>query len=57
MPKDIKDARLGGPIAMLKVQACKTMELCARESSQIMGGIGMTKGTQGGRSGSLLSLF
>jgi len=30
--------KLGGPIALLKVQATRTVEYCAREASQILGG-------------------
>jgi len=39
--------KLGGSIALLKAQATLTFELCAREASQIMGGISVTKGGQG----------
>ncbi|KAJ3385848.1 hypothetical protein HDU92_002833 [Lobulomyces angularis] len=38
---------LGGPIALLKAQATTTVEYCAREASQIMGGIAYTKGGVG----------
>ena len=40
----------GNPIAdlaMLKVQASKTMELCAREAMQILGGAGYLRGNSG----------
>ncbi|TPX37477.1 hypothetical protein SmJEL517_g00568 [Synchytrium microbalum] len=40
--------KLGGSIALLKAQCTQTLELCAREASQIMGGIAYTKGGQGG---------
>jgi len=35
-----------GDIAMLKVQASETMEFCAREASQILGGIGYMRGNR-----------
>lgn len=38
--------RLGGPIALLKVQTTQTMELCAREAAQIFGGLAYTRGGQ-----------
>ncbi len=41
--------RLGGPIALLKAQSTVTFEYCAREASQIMGGIAYTRGGVGGR--------
>jgi len=34
-------------LAMLKVQASKTMELCAREAMQILGGAGYLRGNSG----------
>jgi alkylation response protein AidB-like acyl-CoA dehydrogenase len=40
---------LAGPIALLKVQASKTFEFCAREAMQVMGGTGYTHGGLGGR--------
>lgn len=49
MPRAIQDARLGGAIALCKLQCSRTFEFCAREASQIMGGIAYTKGGQGGR--------
>jgi len=39
--------RLGGPIALLKAQTTQTFELCAREASQIFGGLAYTRGGQG----------
>jgi alkylation response protein AidB-like acyl-CoA dehydrogenase len=36
--------RLGGPIAGCKALATQTMELCAREASQIFGGLAYTRG-------------
>jgi len=39
--------KLGGPTALLKVQCTKVLEYCARESSQIFGGLSYTRGGQG----------
>jgi alkylation response protein AidB-like acyl-CoA dehydrogenase len=39
--------RLGGPMALLKAQATTTFEYCAREASQIFGGLAYTRGGQG----------
>lgn len=39
--------KLGGPIALLKVQATQTFEFCAREAAQIFGGLSYTRGGQG----------
>jgi len=39
--------RLGGPLALLKAQATKTFEYCAREAAQIFGGLAYTRGGQG----------
>ena len=41
--------RLGGPIAGLKAQATVTFEYCAREASQIFGGLSYSRGGQGGK--------
>jgi alkylation response protein AidB-like acyl-CoA dehydrogenase len=43
---DEKEAmiKLGGAIALLKAQSTQTIEYCAREATQILGGIGYTKG-------------
>ena len=49
MPKQEADMKLGGAIALLKAQCSVTYELCAREASQIMGGIAYTRGGQGMR--------
>jgi alkylation response protein AidB-like acyl-CoA dehydrogenase len=38
--------RLGGSIALLKAQATTIFELCAREASQIFGGLSYTRGGQ-----------
>jgi alkylation response protein AidB-like acyl-CoA dehydrogenase len=38
---------LGGPIALAKVQVTTTFEYCAREASQIFGGLAYTRGGQG----------
>jgi alkylation response protein AidB-like acyl-CoA dehydrogenase len=47
MSKDEQNARLGGHIALLKVQASKTAEFCAREALQIFGGAGYTRSGPG----------
>lgn len=41
--------RLGGAIASLKAQATVTFEFCAREASQIFGGLSYSRGGQGGK--------
>ncbi|KAL1899281.1 hypothetical protein Cpir12675_001565 [Ceratocystis pirilliformis] len=41
--------RLGGAIASLKAQATITFEFCAREASQIFGGLSYSRGGQGGK--------
>jgi len=41
--------RLGGAIAGLKAQATTTFEFCAREASQIFGGLSYSRGGQGGK--------
>lgn len=41
--------KLGGAIAGLKAQATTTFEFCAREASQIFGGLSYSKGGQGGK--------
>ena len=41
--------KLGGAIAGLKAQATVTMEFCAREASQIWGGLSYSRGGQGGK--------
>jgi len=38
--------KLGGHIALLKPQATKVFEYCAREASQIFGGLAYTRGGQ-----------
>jgi len=42
--KQTDESALGGPIALLKVQATKTMDFCAREASQILGGASYIRG-------------
>lgn len=49
MPEDLAMLRLGGPIAGLKAQATVTFEFCAREASQIFGGLSYSRGGQGGK--------
>ena len=39
--------RLGGPIALCKAQCTQVFEFCAREASQIFGGLAYTRGGQG----------
>ncbi|CRG90082.1 acyl-CoA dehydrogenase, putative [Talaromyces islandicus] len=41
--------KMGGPIAGLKAQSTKTFEFCAREASQIFGGLSYSRGGQGGK--------
>ena len=41
--------KLGGAIAGLKAQATTTFEFCAREASQIWGGLSYSRGGQGGK--------
>jgi len=43
----IPDFQLGGQCALLKVQASKTLEYCAREASQIFGGSSIVKEGKG----------
>jgi len=49
MSQGVSDRVLGGPIALLKVQCTKTMEFCAREASQILGGSSYIRSGNGGR--------
>jgi alkylation response protein AidB-like acyl-CoA dehydrogenase len=41
--------KLGGAIAGLKAQSTTTFEFCAREASQIFGGLSYSRGGQGGK--------
>lgn len=41
--------KLGGAIASLKAQSTTTFEFCAREASQIFGGLSYSRGGQGGK--------
>ncbi|ODQ67526.1 acyl-CoA dehydrogenase NM domain-like protein [Nadsonia fulvescens var. elongata DSM 6958] len=41
--------RLGGAIAGCKAMATQTFEMCAREASQIFGGLAYTRGGKGGK--------
>lgn len=43
----VPDYKLGGYVAMLKVNASRTFELCAREASQIFGGSAIVREGQG----------
>jgi len=47
--RGVPDSELGGPAALLKVEASKTFEYCAREASQIFGGSSIVKEGQGKR--------
>jgi len=47
MSKEEQNADLGADCALLKVQATKTFEYCAREAAQIMGGVSYVRGGQG----------
>ena len=49
MSQDVPDSLLGGMIGLAKVQATRTLEFCARESSQILGGASCIRGGQGER--------
>eukprot|EP00440_Ansanella_granifera_P062687 gb/GFBE01067973.1/.p1 GENE.gb/GFBE01067973.1/~~gb/GFBE01067973.1/.p1 ORF type:complete len:463 (+),score=141.64 gb/GFBE01067973.1/:1-1389(+) len=49
MTKDEQNKKLGGHIALLKVQASKTVEYCAREALQVFGGAGYTRTGQGAK--------
>ena len=49
MPKELQLLRLGGPTALLKAQATTTFEFCAREASQIFGGLSYTRSGKGER--------
>lgn len=41
--------KLGGAVAGLKAQATTTFEFCAREASQIFGGLSYSRGGQGSK--------
>jgi alkylation response protein AidB-like acyl-CoA dehydrogenase len=47
LPPKLLPLRLGAPIALCKAQATQTFEYCAREASQIFGGLAYTRGGQG----------
>merc|ERR1719191_1659102 len=47
MSKEEQNARLGGHIALLKLQSSKAAEFCAREALQVFGGAGYTRNGQG----------
>ena len=44
MSRDEANIVIGGNIALLKAQSTVTFEYCAREASQILGGISYTRG-------------
>jgi hypothetical protein len=43
LKKEDANVQLGGTIALLKAQSSQTMEFCAREASQIFGGLSYPK--------------
>lgn len=43
----VTDQHMGGACALLKVQASKTFEFCAREASQIFGGSAVVREGRG----------
>jgi alkylation response protein AidB-like acyl-CoA dehydrogenase len=45
--KGVPDMKMGGQCALLKVNASRTFEFCAREASQIFGGSSIVKEGQG----------
>jgi len=47
MTKEEAADRLGGPSALIKVQATKVFEYCAREAAQVFGGASYVRGGQG----------
>jgi len=49
MPKQLQPLALGGHTALLKVQATKTFEFCAREAAQVLGGCSYTRDGQGNK--------
>eukprot|EP00026_Physarum_polycephalum_P005504 Phypoly_transcript_05539.p1 GENE.Phypoly_transcript_05539~~Phypoly_transcript_05539.p1 ORF type:complete len:541 (+),score=94.44 Phypoly_transcript_05539:246-1868(+) len=49
MNRQEANMKIGGAMALLKAQATTTFEFCAREASQIFGGLAYTKGGQGGK--------
>jgi alkylation response protein AidB-like acyl-CoA dehydrogenase/predicted heme/steroid binding protein len=49
MPKMLQPLALGGHTALLKVQATKTLEYCASEAAQVLGGCSYTRDGQGNK--------
>ncbi|ORY46485.1 acyl-CoA dehydrogenase NM domain-like protein [Rhizoclosmatium globosum] len=47
MSKEDALHKMGGPTALLKAQTTQVLEYCAREASQILGGVSYTKGGLG----------
>ena len=47
MSKEKQNQELAGDCALIKVQATKVFEYCAREAAQIMGGVSYVRGGQG----------
>lgn len=54
MTKEEQNAHIGGDCALIKVQATKVFEYCAREAAQILGGASYVRGGQGEKARSLL---
>ncbi|KAF8591953.1 acyl-CoA dehydrogenase [Ramaria rubella] len=42
-----RDPQVGAKLALLKVQAGKTLEMCCREAQQVFGGLGVSKAGRG----------
>jgi len=49
MSRGVPDGRLGPLVALAKVQATQTMDFCAREASQVLGGAACIRGGKGDR--------
>lgn len=49
MTQNQLDNQLSGAIALAKAHSTLVMESCAREAVQIFGGLGYTRGGQGGK--------
>lgn len=47
LPPHVTPNLLAGPISLLKAQSTQTFEFCAREASQIFGGLSYTRGGVG----------
>jgi len=49
MPKEEQNLKLGGVLALMKVQTTQVMENCVREAVNVFGGLGYTREGQGAR--------